>query len=238
VIGRVSFVGVAWNEAVRAPALMSLMREHFGHMVVAVQSSTDETLDIVKRYADRTTDKVLEHPHFGFGDRSFPALLGIVETPWTLVISFDEMPNGALLAECEGLTIWADEAGVDAFWIPFESTIEGIRYEEQHSHLRLFRTELGWPAKLHSRPAGKREATLGDDFPGRISHDRSLDEMIQDYLRYFEAGRGNAQWTEHNLMMMREACKSVAAKHGWGYVQAYDWWPEVLKLAFHVEPAT
>lgn len=228
-IHRCSFVGVAWNEAERAPALMALMREHFTHMVVAVQESTDETLSIVRQHANRPTDVVLEHPHYGFGDRSFPALLKAVETPWAFVVSFDEWPDPEILSMIEPMIEWADTSGVDAFWVPFRSNIEGIEYEEQHSHLRLFRSELGWPSTLHSRPVGKKEAHLGD---GYIRHDRSLDEMIRDYLRYYEIGKGNPGWDEHNLMMMREACKSVAAKHGWDYVTAFEWWPQVLDRAF------
>lgn len=33
-------------------------------------------------------------------------------------------------------------------------------------------------------------------------------------------------------MIPREACKGVAARKGWAYVKAFDWWGQVLAVAF------
>jgi hypothetical protein len=55
---------------------------------------------------------------------------------------------------------------------------------------------------------------------------------MQDYLRYFEIGKGNRGWEAHNLLMMHDACEGVAAKKGWDYIRSYGWWASVRDLAF------
>lgn len=224
-----SFVAVAWNEADRAPRLLELARHWFTHLVIGVQESSDDTLAIARDYASRPGDQVIEHPHFGFGDASMPDLVGLAKTPWVFVVAFDELPNDELLESLWSATAYAERVGGDGIWIPFESIVEDVGYEEQHGHLRLFRRSLGWPKTLHSRPQGRHELW----WPyGKIRHERSLDEMVRDYLRYYELGRGNTGWERHNLLMLHDACAGVAAVKGWDFVQAFEWWPEVKRLAF------
>jgi hypothetical protein len=226
-----SYVGAAWNEEVRAAGLLTLMREWFPHLIVAVQESTDRTLEIVRSVANRPGDTVLEHPHFGFGDASFPELLSRVPTRWVFLVSFDEMPSLDLLEAIAPVTAWADDHDVDSFTIPFHSTIEGFDYtNEQDAHVRLFRSELKWQPTLHNEPAGQRRAELRD--AGYIQHDRSLDEMIIDYLSYWKVGQGNVGWTTHNRRMMHDACEAIAKEKGWDFVTSYPWWPEVEAIAF------
>lgn len=233
-IDDITFAGVAWNEEARAPTLMKLARRHFSHITVAVQASTDRTLEIVRSIANRDTDRVLEHIHYGAGDFSFGAILKAVSTPWAFVVSFDEMPSQKLLNSLPSAVKHAEDLQADGVWIRFRSSIEGVEYEEQHSHLRLFRSHLRWPAALHSRPAPRKE--INWDL-GHIRHDRSLDEMVLDYLRYYQLGKHDKGWTRHNLMMMREACRAVAARDGWRGITLYPWWPEVRALAFEgVDP--
>lgn len=228
----ITFVAVAWNEEVRAPDLLALAREWFSHMVIGVQESTDGTLHIARQFANRPTDRVIEHPHYGFGDKSMPELVKAAETPWVFVVAFDELPDAELLKCLRSATALADSIRVDAWWVSFASFVDGIEYTEQHGHVRLFKRSLGWPETLHSRPTGTNEAW----WPyGKIIHERSLDEMIRDYLRYYRLGRGNRGWDAHNLLMIHDACASVAKEKGWPYVQLHDWWPEVARIAFTKE---
>lgn len=71
---------------------------------------------------------------------------------------------------------------------------------------------------------------------GHIRHDRTLDELVRDYLRYLDVGRGNGQWTEHNSMMIRAACTGTAAVKGWEYVTAHEWWPTAHREVFAGQP--
>lgn len=221
---------MAWNEEARLGPLLDEMSRWFGSMVVGVQESTDETLRIAEALANRATDQVIREPHLGFGDASMPRLVRAARTPWVFVLAADEWPNDELLASLGTCTAYADRGGFDGVWLPFESITEGIKAADtQSGHLRLFRRSLGWPETLHSRPSAKRD--LWWPF-GHVTHERSLDEMMRDYLRYFEIGRGNPAWEAHNRLMMHDACAVIAQHRGWAFVQAFEWWPAVRDLVF------
>ena len=227
-----SLVLVAWNEEERIGDLLTYCREWFDHLVIGVQESTDQTLEIVRGIANRPGDQVLEDRHWGFGDASMPMLIGAAKTEWVFVVAADEWPSEDLMDSLWSAGVYAQKMGADAVWFEFVSLIEGIAYEEQHGHLRLFRQRLGWPHTLHSRPMTDN----GIWWPvGHIRHERSLDEMVQDYLRYYERGRGHANWDRHNLAMIHDACVAVANRYGWDYVTRYPWWPEAKRLAFKDE---
>jgi len=222
----IAFACVVWQDAARLRDLLAYVRPYFGQLFVAVQRSTDGTLGAAMELAD----VVVEDDHRGFGDASFgPLLLPKIPHLWTLKVDVDEWPSSDLLASLSHATWAADMAGVDGVWIPFGSAVDGQEYNEQHSHLRLFKTKKGWPGLLHSRPP-IHQAIIWRR--GQYRHDRTLDEMMQDYLRYYEVGRGNPSWDEHNTMMMREACRGVATVKGWPYVKGFAWWPEVLEISF------
>lgn len=225
-----SAIMVAWNEEARMPALLELLKGWFTNLVVGVQESTDTTLEIAEALADRPGDQVLREPHLGFGDASMARIVAAARTPWVFDVALDEWPSQELLESLWSATAYADQVGAEGVWIPFKSLVDGVGADnEQSGHLRLFRRSLGWPETLHSRPTAKIEMW----WPiGRIDHVRSLDEMMQDYLRYFEAGRGNRGWEAHNLLMMHDACAGVAAVKSWVYVRQYEWWPKVRDLAF------
>lgn len=224
-----SFVGVAWMEEERAPALLELAKSWFTHLVIGVQKSSDRTLEIARAIANRPTDQVVEHPHYGFGDASMPDLIAKARTPWVFVVAFDEVPDDTLLESLPIATAFAAKRGHDGFWVPFKSIVEGVEYTEQHGHLRLFHKALGWPKTMHSRPTGRSEAW----WPmGSILHTRSLNEMMLDYLRYYEMGKGDKGWVAHNKLMMHDACVVIAEKKGWDFVKSHDWWPKVESIAF------
>ena len=217
---------VAWNEQSRLGRLLDWLRPFFETIAVGVQESVDATFLIAHEYADVL---VLDR-HHGFGDATFgPKLLPKVSTPWTFKVDCDEWPDEALLRSLSSATWYAESNGLDGIWVPFRSWVDGIEYTEQHGHLRLFRTGLGWPATLHSRPMTDRTAYW---HTGYVRHERSLDEMMRDYLSYWRAGRGNPGWEAHNRLMMYHACRGTAEIKGWEYVKGFEWWPKVRDIAF------
>lgn len=222
----ITFCLVAWQEERRLAGLLSHLRPFFANIIVGVQTSDDRTRDIAIEHADI----VIDDEHHGFGDATFgPKLLPLVTTKWVLKLDADEFPSRELLSSLSNATWYAEQHDHDGVWIPFKSSVEGIEYDEQHSHLRLFRNGLSWPNTLHSRPNAKSMVLWPT---GYIRHDRSLDELVSDYLRYYHIGRGNVGWEAHNKMMMRSACEGTASVKGWAYVQAFEWWPEVRALVF------
>lgn len=218
----ISFCMVVWNDEGRARALLEYIRPWFADVVVGVQASPDGTLDVAREYGD----VVVEDDHHGYGDATFgPKLLPRVRTPWVLKLDADEWPSRDLLGSLSNATWYADHgAGTRGVWIPFRSSVDGIEYEEQHAHLRLFHTRAGWPAHLHSRPPIE-DGILWTK--GHIRHDRSMDELVRDYLSYLRIGQGSSQITAHNQMMIRSAVHGTAEKKGWEYVKSFEWWPEV-----------
>lgn len=225
----ITFAVVAWNEAHRIGRLLDYVRPWFRTIAVVVQESTDDTEYIVSQRAD----VLLRDAHRGFGDASFgPILLPAVTTPWTFKCDADEWPSEDLLSSLASATWFAETNKRDGMWVPFHSAVDGIEYTESHGHLRLFRTSLGWPGTLHSRPMTDNTYW----WPvGHIRHNRTLDEMMRDYLRYWHAGRGNPGWDAHNKLMMYHACRGTAEQKGWDYVRAFDWWPEIEAIAFTEE---
>jgi glycosyltransferase involved in cell wall biosynthesis len=219
---------VLWNEAHRLPRLLEILQPAFEHIVLVVQDSIDETLAIAQAAA-RDTDKVLLDAHRGTGDASMPKLLAHIDTDWSFILAGDETPEEELLASLWTAGRWAEERDADGLWIDFLSTVDGVPAAIESAHLRMFHTALPWPNTMHSRVTPKRDGL----WPfGRIHHDRSLDEMIIDYLRYLEASGSDSGWIAHNKLMIREACSGVAAVKGWPYVESFPWWPEAKRKAF------
>jgi hypothetical protein len=235
----VTFAGVYWQEEKRLPKLLSFVRPWFKNIVVGVQEGSDKTLEIARKHADI----VVEDAHHGYAEPTFSKVLERIKTPWTFVVSGDEMPSWDLLDSFQSMLDRVASGvsplrpgnvptpgPIDGLWIPFRSTIDGIDFTaETDGHVRVFRSDLWWPTTMHSGPQCRN---VDEWRVGSISHDRSLDEMVKDYLSYFAIGKGNPGWDAHNLMMMREACKGVAATKGWEYVKAFPWWGEVEALAF------
>jgi hypothetical protein len=219
---------VLWNEAHRLPALLDALQPVFERTTIVVQESSDATLQIALD-RKRPRDVVLTDQWRGTGDASMPLLMRRISTPWAFVLAGDEMPDDMLLRSLWTASWWASQNQIDGIWVDFISTIEGVEAKEQVSHLRLFRTGLGWPSTMHSRPAAKKD---GHWPHGRVVHARTLDEMIRDYLRYYQRGRGNRGWEAHNKMMMEHACRGVAAVRGWAFVRGFEWWPQVRLLCF------
>lgn len=221
--------GVFWNEAHRLPKLLMLLKATFANVAVVIQESTDDSLKIAQSMLGDRSVRV--DRHHGAGDPSFPMLLRSIKTPWTFIVSGDEMPSQDLLDSLPEAVLFADRLNLDGLWISFRSSIDGYDFtSEQDGHLRLFKTSLGWPnAKLHSGPKTDR---VGPWIVGHISHDRSLDEMMRDYLRYWEMGKGDAGWEAHNRLMMHDACAKVADLTSWEYIKSHEWWPEVKAIAF------
>jgi glycosyltransferase involved in cell wall biosynthesis len=218
----ITFAGVYYNEAERLPALLELARQWFSHVVVGVQESTDGTLEIAQRLATQ----VVPSDHYGYAEPTFGLVLKRIVTPWTFVVSGDEMPDERLLDSFRDLLDQAPP-DTDGVWFPFRSTIDGIEVtHEEDGHVRLFKAKT-WPRTMHSGPPAQRVMVWRH---GAIAHDRSLDEMVRDYLVYFDKGKGNAGWEAHNSMMMREAIKVVAAHKGWDYVTAFPWWTEAQEI--------
>lgn len=231
--GSVTFTGVYWNCEARLEHLLEYVRPWFKKIVIGVQESEDRTLEIAKRYADT----VIEDKWHGRGDPTIGKVLMQVAkgNPWAFLISDDEWPSEDLLASFQDLANELVAQKKDGAWVHFKSKIDGFDFtREQDNHLRFFRSNLLWPATPHSRPQTDNTIHWKTGF---VSHDRSLDEMMTDYVRRYhlteEGGWGTTGIQAHNVRMIQGACNAIAERKGWDYVKSFPWWGEVLTIGYN-----
>lgn len=225
----VAFAGAYWNCEERLDALLSYVRPWFSRIVTVVQESPDNTLAVAKKYAD----VVIQEPWHGRGDPSIHTAVYSAEKRWCFVISDDERPSEDLLYSFQNLANQLKAENRDGAWVRFRSSIDGFDFSrDQDFHLRFFNPTLGWPKEPHSRPP--TENTLHWDV-GYVQHDRSLDEMMQDYLRRYDLTAEHPEWVQQqaaNVRMMLTAPRAIAEKRGWDYVKSFEWWPRVRDISF------
>jgi hypothetical protein len=217
---------VVCNEAHRLEPLLRHLRPHFDTIIIGVQESTDGTESIVDDYAD----VVVADKRSGYGDSTVVKLQRRVNGRWCFRVDADEWPTDDLLERLPAAVEYAETHNLQGLWLPFRSWIEDVEWKVPHSHLRLWRNNILWPPALHSRPMTENTQVWHTGF---IEHRKSLSEHITGYLGYWDAGRGNVGWETHNAVMMEAACRGSAERYGWGFVQSFDWWPEVRRIAFH-----
>jgi hypothetical protein len=219
-------VSVIYNEERRVAPLTATLGTWFDEVVVVVQKSTDKTLDIARKILNAPTHKVIEDAHRGAGDFSMPTALAAVTKPWVFVLSGDEMPDIELLRSLPDLTTALERDGLQGAFIEFEEKVDGVPYIEHGRHVRVFRPEGGWEARLHSAASHDR---VGIWPIGVIHHERSLSELIIDYLGYLAIAErdGDAGLVDVNRATIMRACETVAESKGWAYVRGLKEWPMV-----------
>jgi len=227
-------VSVVWKEGHRIEALLDLLAAHFQNIVVVVQESPDETLDIARRVLTGPDHKVVEDEWRGGGDFSMPLALSHVETPWTFVISGDETMDAALLRSIPDAIRQMEKGGYSGTMIRCEEWIEGVKYVEHPAHVRLFRTEGGWEARHHS--AASHENLMPGIWPlGQYIHTRTLAEVFEDYLRKLRMmeSEGLTNLADHNRYTLFTVANLVAGAKGWKFVRSLPLWDEVEAQVFN-----
>jgi hypothetical protein len=232
----VTFIGVYHDDPDRVEKLLTTVSPWFERMVLGVQTNdpaNDPTLKVCQSFADEVIVDVVH----GFAEPTISKVINRTNTLWCFLISADEMPDQTLLENIGNMMYMSradDYVTIDGWWIRFLSSIDGIEYpSEQDNHLRMFHRTLNWPTSLHSRPHAQN-AAFWHPSKGTIRHDRSLDEMMLDYLNYWAYGvrMNNAGWTVHNRQMMHDACTATAQNKGWEEVTKYEWWEKIRQIAF------
>lgn len=227
----VTAVSILWNESDRVAPLVSTLGTWFESVVIVVQKSDDDTLIQCQRILNSPTHHVVEDEWRGAGDFSMPLALDRVITPWVIVISGDEFPDIELLRSLPDATAALESDGLDGAFINFTETIDGIPYTEHGRHVRLFRPEGGWEARLHSAASHEN---VGIWPIGVIHHERSLTEVIDDYLGYLTIAEkdGDANLINVNRATIIRACETVASVRGWEHVRSLPDWPLVERRVF------
>ena len=230
----VSAVGVYWQEAHRIGDLASIIAAWFKNASLVVQKGDDTTLTVLQDYLIRPTHHITEDEWRGGGDFSMPLALSKVATPWSFVISGDELPDLELLRSLPDAIAACEEGGYSGAFIKFYETLDGVEFvQHEEGHVRLFRTAGGWEARHHS--AASHENLLPYTWPtGKIIHARSLEEMCRDYLRKLTMmeAEGDEKLALHNRYAIFTACNLVAGVHGWRHVWSLPMWDEIERRVF------
>lgn len=233
----VTAVSVVWNEAQRIAPLAAELGMWFRNVVVVVQKSDDDTLALARKTLNQPTHHVIEDEWRGGGDFSMPLALSHVKTPWTFVISGDEMPDLELLRSMPDAIAAMEKGGYSGAMIRCEETLDGVKYVEHPAHVRLFRTSGGWEARHHS--AASHENLMPGIWPqGCYIHTRTLEEACVDYLRKLSMMENEAhvELANHNRYAIFVMCNTVAEEKGWRHVWALPQWPEIERRVFaHVD---
>jgi glycosyltransferase involved in cell wall biosynthesis len=180
---RLSVLIVAHNEQERLGLCISEAREYADEIVVVVQQSTDLTLDIAMRDAD----KVLEHPAMGSCEFSRGDGLAACSGEWVLQLDADERLSAHGKANIRMLMTATENV---VFGLRRLTVVNGTTIEDA-LQLRLIRPG-DWDGvhnrmhcSLHPREGVRPVAVSGPPF---IEHFKTEGEQHTDNVRYQEYG--------------------------------------------------
>jgi hypothetical protein len=203
---RISAYIIAYNEAQKIePALRSL---HWADEIVVADSfSTDQTVEICRRYRAR----VIQVPFEGFG-RLRNAALDALEGDWVFSLDADERCTEAAAAEIRATVERADAA--DAYWVPRRNFVFG-RWMRHSGYVPDYRQpQLFRRGKLRYTEDAVHETFVLDGTLGTLQEPiaqipfRDLAQMLHKMQRYSTLG------TDRLRQRKAPASMSAALAHG------------------------
>lgn len=137
--GKITFCGIFHNESERLFKLLPLVKSYCDQLICVVQESTDNTLDICKRYCD----KVIETKCSGYSECDRGILHDAIDTEWILYLDADETPSKEFLEEMRSLTL----SDIDAYgltWVDDDTTEVRYRFFRKGSCFSLLEYHSAW----------------------------------------------------------------------------------------------
>ena len=179
-----TFCGIYRNEANNVRRVLDIGSSLCEQMVIGVQKSDDDTLNICKEYP---TAKVIE-----FSDKLAPEecrdeIISQVKTRWTFWLDADELPSIDLILMLEHADL---PISSDAIKFPRINYINGKHIEANQGvdeQFRLIRSDVRWNPKQQGRrchiyPLVKNPVSL----PFPIYHHRTLEKIEATTKRWNE----------------------------------------------------
>lgn len=171
----ITFCAVFRNEASRCRYVLDLVKSLFDNIIIAVQESDDETLQICREYTDNIIVRHSEGP-----EESKDFIMEQVKTPWTFWLDADEFPSLSMIRMLEQV----DPAvlfGYDSVSFIRTNYIDGLIIEGGQGidrQYRMMRSDVRWNTKaqgkvIHIHPLVKK--TLESDLI--IYHHRTLEKV-------------------------------------------------------------
>lgn len=171
---------VAWNEGHRLAETIQLHRPLVDQVVVVVQQSPDNTLEVARQYADI----VIEHPHYGYCEASRQAASDACACDWQLTLDADERLTPEFTAVMRSLTVQRPRG----YRLRRRHYLDGSHHWEGDGQHRFYhRSNVVFLDEIHTEPQAKdwgKVETWGDPMWAiGIDHYKSMSEQLLDERR-------------------------------------------------------
>ena len=168
----ISLCIITRNSADRLEEMVNKHKGFVSEVVIADQSSTDGTWEVVQKVAD----KPVRRRHKGTADLDRNWLFSLAKGPWILYLDDDEYLSPKAIKALPELI----KDNVDVYWIKEKNLVNGVDIEEilgDDPHPRLFKKgAVRFPDQIHTypEPADNVSVAYVDYY---IVHDRTLDKI-------------------------------------------------------------
>lgn len=173
----VALTMVVHNESERLEEMIDFHRPFVDEIVIAVQKSDDNTLEIAKRLAD----KVIETPCVGYCEADREKVHALVDSDWELCLDADEYLTHECMVEFRNLIT----KPYDGYSLKRRLFIDGEKkFEGDYQH-RLYRKDrVKFLNELHTEPQPlNRNCVFCPEYVA-INHIKTMNEVIEDESRY------------------------------------------------------
>lgn len=180
-----SVIITTYNEAENIARCLESILELASDILVVDSFSTDQTLEIARRYPVR----ILERKYLGPADQKNWAIPQ-AKHQWILLLDADETATPALCAEIKRILAKEQAPAADAYWIGRDNYFLGqkIRYSgwQGDQVIRFFHREQARYNELQVHEEIATEGITVDRLQGRLDHYtfRSLDHYLDKTRRY------------------------------------------------------
>lgn len=176
---------VVCNEEARLRDALLDARTFADELVVVVQQSDDNTLEIARELADI----VIEHPRYGYCEASRPAAYAASTGEWCIGLDADERLTEYGKRRVRGVTVYPDGQQPNFYRLRRLTAVNGDVIED-YAHGRLFRRGYASiSTKVHTEyePAGSCYMDVIND-QVVIEHFKTTEEQQLDDRRCIEGG--------------------------------------------------
>jgi len=168
----ISLCVITRNSADRIEEMVKKHRNVVSEVIIADQSSTDGTWEIVQRIADVPIKRRCK----GTADPDRNWVFKMAKNPWVLYLDDDEYLDEKCVKALPRLL----EDDIDIYWLKERNLVDGVDIKEilgDDPHPRLFKKgSIRFPDVIHTYPEAANDTNVAYiDY--HIVHDRTLDKI-------------------------------------------------------------
>ena len=178
---------VVCNEEQRLSLQLPILKKLFSEIVIVVQNSDDNTLQIASKYAD----VIITTPRIGFceADRILANKASFKE--WILILDADEMPSDRFIKEIPTLI----SQNVDGYYTPRENRLKDKVNVEDKKYRLCRKNCIKYGTLLHSDVYPVTDNVKQLNYVC-IIHNKTYDEFTKDFILYQKIAKETPQLME------------------------------------------